>query len=124
MSILVNKDSRIVVQGITGSEGQFHTGQMLEYGTNVVAGVSPKKAGTEHAGLPVTATAVDAAALTGIDVSVLFVPAQAVKSSVDDAVNAGSSSSPNSSLCTTRCATWPEPMRLAPRSSVRTRRGW
>ena len=62
---------------------------MRDYGTNVVAGASPKKAGTEHAGLPVTATAVDAAALTGIDVSVLFVPAQAVKSSVDDAVNAG-----------------------------------
>jgi succinyl-CoA synthetase alpha subunit len=122
--MIVRSGDKVVVHGLTGNQGSFWAERMRDYGTNVVAGVSPKKAGTEHAGLPVTATAVDAAALTGIDVSVLFVPAQAVKSSVDDAVNAGSSSSPNSSLCTTRCATWPEPMRLAPRSSVRTRRGW
>ena len=87
--MIVRSGDKVVVHGLTGNQGSFWAERMRDYGTNVVAGVSPKKAGTEHAGLPVTATAVDAAALTGIDVSVLFVPAQAVKSSVDDAVNAG-----------------------------------
>ena len=53
MSILVNKDSRIIVQGFTGKEGSFHAGQMIEYGTNVVGGVTPGKGGTEHLGRPV-----------------------------------------------------------------------
>ena len=62
MSILVNKNSKIVVQGITGSEGEFHTKQMLEYGTNIIAGVTPGKGGQEHLGLPVFNTVTEAVA--------------------------------------------------------------
>ena len=74
MSVLVNKNTRLVVQGITGSEGSFHTGQMLEYGTNVVAGVTPGKGGTMHEGVPVFNTMADAVRETGANASCIFVP--------------------------------------------------
>lgn len=75
MSILVNKDSRVLVQGITGREGLFHTEQMVTYGTKVVAGVTPGKGGTEAVGVPVFNTVSEAVAATGANVSVIFVPA-------------------------------------------------
>ncbi len=87
MSILVNKDTRLLVQGITGGEGTFHTEQMIEYGTNVVAGVTPGKGGQDHLGVPVFNTVADAVRETGANTSIIFVPppfaADAVMESAD-----------------------------------------
>src|SRR5688572_19973953 len=74
MSVLVDKKTRLVVQGITGSEGGFHTEQMLEYGTKVVAGVTPGKGGSTHLGVPVFNTMADAVRETGANASCIFVP--------------------------------------------------
>jgi succinyl-CoA synthetase alpha subunit len=74
MSILLNKDSRVIVQGLTGSEGTFHATQMIEYGTRVVGGVSPGKGGISHLGLPVFNNVSEAVKRTSADVSVIFVP--------------------------------------------------
>ena len=91
MSILVNKDSRIVVQGITGSEGQFHTGQMLEYGTNVVAGVTPGTGGqsTLDDRVPVFNSVEEAVKQTGADTSIIFVPPPFAADAVIEASFAG-----------------------------------
>jgi succinyl-CoA synthetase alpha subunit len=75
MSVLVNKYSRVIVQGFTGTEGTFHAAQMMEYGTHIVGGVTPGKGGTTHLGLPVFNTVYQAVAETSADVSVIFVPA-------------------------------------------------
>ena len=90
MAILIDDHSRVIVQGITGREGQARTRLMLDYGTNVVGGVTPGKGGTEVLGVPVFNTCAEAvAALGGVDISVLFVPAAGVKPAAIDAIEAG-----------------------------------
>lgn len=89
MSILVNKDSRVVVQGLTGKEGMFHAEQMIAYGTKVVAGVTPGKAGQEVLGVPIFNTVADAVAQTGADVSLIFVPAAFAADAACEASDAG-----------------------------------
>ena len=89
MSILVDKESRVVVQGVTGKEGRFHTRQMLEYGTNVVAGVTPGKAGQKVEGVPVYHTVMDAVAEQGADVAIGFVPPAFAPDAIMEAAAAG-----------------------------------
>ncbi len=89
MSILVNKDSRVVVQGLTGKEGMFHAEQMIAYGTKVVAGVTPGKAGQEVLGVPIFNTVAEAVAQTGADVSLVFVPAAFAADAACEASDAG-----------------------------------
>lgn len=98
MSVLVNKKSKIVVQGITGSEGTFHSSQMLQYGTSVVGGVTPGKGGTMYSGkgddtftrpVPVFNTVAEAKAATGCDVSIIFVPAPMAADAILEAISAG-----------------------------------
>ncbi|MDP4954270.1 MAG: CoA-binding protein, partial [Flavobacteriales bacterium] len=89
MSVLVNKDSKIIVQGFTGSEGTFHAGQMIEYGTNVVGGVTPGKGGQEHLGKPVFNSVSDAVNNTGADVSIIFVPPAFAGDAIMEAAEAG-----------------------------------
>jgi succinyl-CoA synthetase alpha subunit len=89
MSILVDRDSKVIVQGFTGSEGTFHAAQMIEYGTNVVGGVTPGKGGQIHLGLPVFNTVRDAVKATGADVSVLFVPPAAGADAIMEAATGG-----------------------------------
>ncbi len=89
MSVLVNKKSKIIVQGFTGSEGTFHAEQMIEYGTNVVGGVTPGKGGQEHLGLPVFNTVEDAVQQVGADVSIIFVPPAFAADAIMEAANAG-----------------------------------
>ncbi len=89
MSILVNKDSKIICQGITGNQGSFHTEQCIEYGTNVVAGVTPGRGGVEHLGVPVYNTMREAVSETGADVSMIYVPAPFAADSILEAADAG-----------------------------------
>lgn len=89
MSILIDKDTRLVVQGITGREGTFHTEQMLQYGTNVVAGVTPGKGGQEVLGVPVFNTVKEAVEATGANATILFVPAKFTAAGVYEAIDAG-----------------------------------
>ncbi len=89
MSILVNKDTRLVVQGITGREGEFHTRQMIEYGTNVVAGISPGKGGDWAAGVPVFDTVREAVEATGANTSIIYVPARFAADAILEAADAG-----------------------------------
>jgi succinyl-CoA synthetase alpha subunit len=89
MSVLVNKQSKILVQGFTGSEGTFHATQMIEYGTNVVGGVTPGKGGQEHCGLPVFDTVKEAKDATGANVSIIFVPPEFAADAIMEAADAG-----------------------------------
>ncbi len=89
MSILVNKDSKVIVQGITGSAGLFHATQCREYGTNVVGGVTPGKGGTEVDGFPVFDTVEDARRITEANTSLIFVPAAFAMDSMIEAIDAG-----------------------------------
>lgn len=89
MSVLVNKNSKIIVQGFTGTEGTFHAEQMIEYGTNVVGGVTPGKGGQEHLGKPVFNTVKDAVDKAGADVSIIFVPPAFAADAIMEAADAG-----------------------------------
>lgn len=89
MSVLVNKNSKILVQGFTGTEGTFHATQMIEYGTNVVGGVTPGKGGSKHLDKPVFNTVADAVEQTGADVSIVFVPPAFAADAIMEAAQAG-----------------------------------
>ncbi|MBA3680634.1 MAG: succinate--CoA ligase subunit alpha [Bacteroidetes bacterium] len=89
MSVLVNKNSKVIVQGFTGGEGTFHAGQMIEYGTNVVGGVTPGKGGTTHLDRPVFNTVAEAVQKVAADVSIIFVPAAFAADAIMEAADAG-----------------------------------
>jgi succinyl-CoA synthetase alpha subunit len=89
LSILVDKNTRLIVQGITGKEGTFHTQQMIEYGTNVVGGVTPGKGGTTHEGMPVFNTVREAVAETGANASVIYVPPPFAADAIMEAADVG-----------------------------------
>ena len=89
MGVLVNKNSKVIVQGFTGSEGTFHAGQMLEYGTNVVGGVTPGKGGSIHLEKPVFNTVKEAVDKTAADVSIIFVPPAFAAYAIMEAAEAG-----------------------------------
>jgi succinyl-CoA synthetase alpha subunit len=89
MSVLVNKQSKIIVQGFTGTEGSFHATQMMEYGTQVVGGVTPGKGGTTHLDRPVFNTVADAVKTTGANVSIIFVPPAFAADAIMEAADAG-----------------------------------
>lgn len=89
MSVLVNKNTKVIVQGFTGTQGTFHAQQMLDYGTQVVGGVTPGKGGTQHIGLPVFNTVVDAVKTTGANASVIYVPPPFAADAILEAASAG-----------------------------------
>ena len=88
MSILINKNTKVICQGFTGGQGTFHSEQAIDYGTQMVGGVTPGKGGTQHLELPVFNTVAEAVAETGADASVIYVPAPFCKDSILEAANA------------------------------------
>src|SRR5215469_12929953 len=88
MSILIDQSTRLIVQGLTGREGSFHAQQMIEYGTNVVAGVTPGKGGTKHLDRPVFNTVAKAAQATGANAAVIFVPPASAADAILEAADA------------------------------------
>ncbi|HAC34283.1 MAG TPA: succinate--CoA ligase subunit alpha, partial [Gammaproteobacteria bacterium] len=89
MSVLINKDTKVICQGFTGQQGTLHSEQAIEYGTQMVGGVTPGKGGSEHLGLPVFDTVADAVDATGADATVIYVPAPFCKDSILEAAEAG-----------------------------------
>lgn len=89
MSVLINKETKVICQGFTGKQGTFHSEQAIEYGTKMVGGVTPGKGGSEHLGLPVFNTVAEAVAATQADASVIYVPAPFCKDSIIEAADAG-----------------------------------
>src|SRR3978361_990587 len=89
MSVLVNKDSKVIVQGFTGNEGTYHASQMIAYGTQLVGGVTPGKGGQQHLDRPVFNTVADAVKQTGADVSIIFVPPAFAADAILEAIDAG-----------------------------------
>ncbi len=89
MSILIDKNTKVICQGFTGAQGTFHSEQAIAYGTQIVGGVTPGKGGQTHLGLPVFDTVKEAIGATGADASVLYVPAAFCKDSIIEAVDAG-----------------------------------
>ena len=89
MSILINRDTKVICQGFTGGQGTFHSEQAIEYGTKMVGGVTPGKGGTTHLGLPVFNTVAEAVEVTGAEASVIYVPAPFCKDSILDAAYSG-----------------------------------
>ena len=88
MSILVNKETKVICQGFTGSHGTFHSEQAIKYGTNLVGGVTPKKGGQEHLGRPVFNTVKEAKDKTGADASMIYVPARFAAAAIIEALDA------------------------------------
>ena len=89
MSILINRDTKVICQGFTGGQGTFHSEQAIEYGTKMVGGVTPGKGGTTHLGLPVFNTVAEAVEVTGAEASVIYVPAPFCKDSILEAAYSG-----------------------------------